>query len=467
MKPVLIILFMISSIAHSRCVCTATMGKNFYFERRAPNKIKCKDMLMSANLQAYQQGEICQANQKTFNLKWGCFEKNDKRPAYTSNSFSCDEVEGLVQAGDFMEAALLAQHLTSAKAVTPPTPNESTNCNNSGVGPSKSDQVVLKAKSKEDLRESLKKIGPLDSSKIGEIFDSVENGSISLSIYNDNGAGELIGIYGGDDVGNTHGIKLTISKAIGESGYNISFDYSSSLFTNFTTGDVSEEWEDEEGNRYATQNFIEENIAKLILEKEAKGEAFYWKASAGVHQLNKSNTKGTFGAFSALGNQNLWHKGFSSAIPGSARNYTNTPQSGDELAPMIELKAGKRFSTHDSKDSQAFIDGSIDTRITGVEKASFVGAQASINYDFTVSDQVARATAGVRSKVYVDGSQTHAPYAQVKLAGEQYEVGFRYEFYNGNAPDYQNALPEDFIFREEMSAKEDNLWHLYVKYKWK
>ena len=78
MKPVLIILFMISSIAHSRCVCTATMGKNFYFERRAPNKIKCKDMLMSANLQAYQQGEICQANQKTFNLKWGCFEKNDK-----------------------------------------------------------------------------------------------------------------------------------------------------------------------------------------------------------------------------------------------------------------------------------------------------------------------------------------------------------------------------------------------------
>ena len=466
MKWLLILSFTISS-SFARCLCTATVEGKFIFEETVGNKISCKDRIMSANLNALENRSICSNKEKSFDVNWSCAEKGQRVNSQKEESFSCEELRGMLYAGQLMEAALYTTHLTSAKAVTPKVADKVT-CDNQTPTPDAPEKIILKAKSKEDLKQSLETIAPVKKGLISEIFDSVENGSISLHIHNDNGAGELIGIYGGDDVGNTHGVKFTISKALGESGYNITIDYGSTLHTNFTTGSVEEEWEDEEGNRYATQNFIEENIVKLIIEKEAKGEAFYWKAGGGVQQLNKSNSKGALGVFSALGNQNAWHSAFASAIPGSARNYTNVAQEDDELGGFVDLKLGKRFTTHSSDTSHGFIDGSVSGRATGVEDASFVSAEASMNYDFKLNkDKVARASAGVRSRVYVDGSKTHSPYAKVVVAGKQYEVGFKYEFYSGTVPEYQNALPENFVFREELAAKEDNLWRLYVKYKWK
>ncbi|MCO4754372.1 MAG: hypothetical protein KC478_07805 [Bacteriovoracaceae bacterium] len=469
MKKLIILSLFISQSVFANCICTALLNGKYYFEKETLNQVKCQELLVSQNVQSVKNGRLCGSDEKSFELNWACGEKSTKK--LTKKSFSCKEIQGMISAQTLMSATLYASTFTSAASIAPTKLIQTKDCGPSEIQPpsaaATNDSIVLEIEDDKDLKETLEKLFPENKSKVGDIFDQIKNGSFTFWIHNDNSVTDLVQGGGSDDIGNTHGVKVSFSKAIGDAGYKLSIDYESNLFTNFTTGDRSGFWSDEQGNWHVDQNFIEENLGKVVLEKQAQGSAFYWKAGGGVHQLNKSDGKGALGAFSALGSQIAWHKLSVKARPGSARLYSNKGQEGDELAPFLEVGAGKRYTTFEGTRTRGFLDGNVESRISGVEGSSYIAADANLTVDYQLNSSVAaRASAGHKSKVYVDGSETSGQYIEVLVGSEKYQAGIKYDFLDGKVPDYQNALPAEFVNRQELAAKEENLWTLFMKYNW-
>ena len=457
------------------CLCSATKDAKYFFEADVKSETECKEAILSTALNRAKRGEVCADGEAALLFNWSCSEK--KKIPRQEHSISCDELSGMINAQELLSSVLLVSRIDESKKLELKAPGaQERDCVNEAdvgekelVGDIKNvEGIEVVIHDRTELEETVKSLVQ-EKAIVGEALDLIENGGISFYIHNDNGVGNMIGSERrGDDIGDTHGFKLSFVKAIGEGGYRLRIEYESNLYTNFATPEKRGFWKDDDGNWHVAQYFIEENLGKVVFEKQAKGDAFFWSAGAGLQELNKSNPEGTLGFFSAMGSQVVWHKAVSDMAPGSARLYDNLGQEGDELAPFIEAEAGKRYTMSQTVNSRLFLEGKTGLRYTGVENASFGTASASANFDYQLTPTVAtRASVGYEAKVYVDGSNAGASFIDIIVGGKEFQGGFKYEFKNGRAPAYQNALPSGFVDREVYAPRDDNLWTIYIKYKWK
>lgn len=477
---ILITLFLVSFNLQASCRCLAMLNGVFYFDQTVVGEEACHRALMEENLNNYKVKDICSRGAKSFELNWSCESK-----ALKPKTFSCKEVNSVRAAGDLMDAALFVNHFAKMSEIAPVAPgSRSSLCgkgegfNQVGVqanklasyGQAKNPQaLVLELKDRNELLDLIKRIFPDKSgTQIGNILDQIEGGAFSFSIHNDNSLTDIGKRGESDDVGNTHGIKASLTKAWDGSGYRLKFEYESNLYTNYKSPDNRGFWVDDDGNYHVPQNFIEENIIKVALEKHEDGSNFFWKMGGGLHQLNKSDTSGALGFFSALGSQNAFHKYINNVTPGAARTYENEVQEGDELAPMIEVGVGGRKTLLQGQKYRVFGQASLESRATVVNDASYAKGEVSGNFDYQVSNNTAaRLTAGVSSKRYLNGDSTDAKFIEVVVGTREFKGGVRYDFLDGHVPNYQNAMPQKQIDRKDYAAPEETLWTLFVDYKWK
>jgi hypothetical protein len=396
-------------------------------------------------------------------------------------SLNCGEFEGMLNVESILESVLYATTYTQAERLEPTSKiiNEE-ECNNTksdtkhyslkDITEIKLDRLKLKVSSRSELDSIIKEIFPnIKGDLPGAMLDKVDNYSFSLYLHNDNNLADIEKGGDADDVGNTHGLKMIFSKAISQEGYVIDLEYESTLFTNFQNPIEKGFYKDEFGNWHVNQYFIEENIGKVVLRKQKEGEAYYWSVAGGIQELNKSDGHGTLGMFSALGSQVAFHKKMSEVKPGSARLYNNIGQGGSEVAAMIGAKVGKRFTMTQDNNTRAFLETEAQARLTGVNKASYVGIKLAPYVDYQVNTNTAvRAGIGMKTKLYSDKSTQSATFFEVVAAGKTFEAGFKYEMNTDSIPSYQNALPTlvyNDEFRNRYQPPAEDIWTIYVKVK--
>ena len=456
MKYFLVISILLIGKSAGSCLCKAERGGSVIHQERAEHPVACKEKLASWAFRKASSNKICSGNEEDFKIKWSCGGD------FLEKTFSCKEMEEAIIAKALVDSALYSQYLASPEKLAPTIPSVGCGEDMPVQPQSSADQkIILKIEDENELRSVVKKLLP----GIGEsVLDSIDSGSLKFLLHNDNyvDGGEAKG----DDMGDTHGFELSFTKDAGN-GYEMTISYASNLYTNFANPENKGFWKDEEGNWHVAQYFIEENIGKILLEKQKKGDAFFWRVGGGVQQLNKSNPMGTFGLFSALGSQNIFHKQVSESYPGTAKLYDNLGQKGDEVAPFIEMGVGKRQTVAQKGPARVFLEGDLGARITGVEDASYVTIDAGAYYEINLGRNIGfKAGGGYQASVYADGTGMKGRHVDVIMGSRKIEAGLRYENRSMEIPGYQNALPSTVENREMFAPKDDVVWSVYIKYKW-
>lgn len=479
--------FLFSTNIYGSCLCRATKNGMFYFEQRVKSKAKCESEILTHNLQSYKQGRICTNERSSISIKWACVKnKNDMN--LKPKIFSCSEIVGMGNVETMLSAVNFATVFTQPKALSPTAMIEADakeKCtekdekvsqkkseksdDNKNISKSDIKGVGVHINNDIELLATLEKVLPKKYQPIpGEILDQIKSGTFSFHLLNDNNIVDIQGGGVGDDIGKTHGLKINFEMALDRPGYKMAIEYASDLYTNFTDpiNTQNSRWWDDQGNVHASQNFIEENIGKILIEKEKKGDAYYYSYGGGVHQLNKTNGKGTLGILSALGSQTKFHE-FVVNNGGKARLYNNIGQpNDDEVSLFVEGKLGKRTTLLQTDNTRTFLEYEAKARLSGVEDSSYIGVKGAAYVDYQVTQDFAtRVGLGHESKVYASGDTTNVKFVEVVMGSKKYEAGFKYEFSNSETPSYQNALPDSFVDKHLYIPKSEGIWNAYVKYK--
>lgn len=450
-------------LSFAQCECEATANGHPFFSKTVGSSSQCKQALANHAAEAKKTGAMCPTGdeeKREFQLTWSC-GKLGENPEKHEKIFACDELEDISHAQELLKAALYASNYADGAVIEPKAP--SPECGEDAAAPPlapEDHKIVLKIKNQEELKSVLRSMLPKDSEK--SVLDSVEDGNIRFLIHNDYA---LTGESKSDDVGDTHGFELTFTKAAGD-GYNLQITYESNLYTNFADPKNIAFWTDEDGNYHFAQYYIEENIGKIILEKQASGDAFYWRLGGGLQELNKSDGEGTFGVLSALGSQAKFHETVAENS-GGARLYDNLGQEGDEISPFVEMDLGKRQTLIESGRSKVFVKGEVGSRITGIDDASYLSGSAEAHFERLIGETfTVRVGGGYRAELYADDSQTEARYVDVVVGSRKFKAGMRYEKRFSKVPGYQNALPPNYVNRDLYAPKDDAVWSVYVQYNW-
>jgi hypothetical protein len=480
MQILLIIsILLISTSAFSRCKCNATKNGNYFFQQDTESSNICKQVVQEEAFRQYKNGLICNQKHALLNIEVSC-EKENRNSIYKSLKLSCEEFEGMLNAESIIDSLLYTTAYTKPENIDPMAEikndvycekDTSLQIAKQDTKVYPGDAIKLVIKNRDDLISVIQDSFPnLKGEVPGAMLDKIEDNSLSVYLHNDNNLADLEKGGDADDMGDTHGLKLTFSRAIANGEYVVDIEYESRLFTNFKDPTDKGFYKDTFGNWHVDQLFIEENIGKVVLRKQKNGDAYYWSVAGGVHQLNKDNGNGTLGIFSALGSQVAFHKKMSEIKPGSARLYNNIGQSGSETEAMVEGKIGKRFTMTSSVDTRTFLEAEAQARLTGVNDASYVGVRVAPYADYQLTRNVAlRAGVGLQSKFYSDGSRQSGTFFEVVAAGKSVEAGFKYEMYNDGIPTYQNPLPNSMYNKEEKSdlaPPNENIWTIYFKAKY-
>ena len=472
----LLCLFPIFSIAQD-CKCIASFNENQIINKELPSEGRCLAEVENYIFAQYKQGNICKTLPHNFSAEYSCqFQGSAKR--LLSEDFSCKKFDSIYDASEVAGAVAQAKILGYLELLDPTRLVRNTKCidgvkihlnpvyhYNKGI---KADNIVrLSIKDKAELKHTLKKI--INSKKLempGDVLDRVDNINFKFLLKNDVAQLEKGGVSG-DDLGFTHQLIVAVTKKLKGTGYHLFLAYETNLYTTPTTpGDENREYS-ADGNYSVNQYFIEENIAKVILEKEKEGDAVYWKAGGAIHEINKSNTKGTLGSLSALGNQTAVHDAQNNNKAGTSKNLNNISQDGSDLGAMIEAVIGKRTSLFTNQNTRIFVKTEASTRLTSIQNASNVGADVGVYIDKAFQNgTVIRAGIGKSAKVYIDSSTQDNNYFEIIVGGEEYEGTFRYNLGSGTIAGYQNPLPSNVTNREEHIPIEEGMIEIYIKKKW-
>ncbi len=457
------------------CECIGYSGKKQFFQKQTKSEKLCDAELYSWFLNQHAKQKICKGNQDILKIQYTCHRKGE--PFKLRNQeYGCQKIDDMFGATQVAAAVAYSQVLSDENNIDPTEMIRSDNCEDA-IQKSITDKIkdpaegkiILNIKDKADLKNTLGSILVLNKQKLpAHILDDIENAAVTFWIHNDNNW--FNGGSGGNDIGNTHGMKLEFTKNLKGTGYQLTISYETNLYTNWSNpANPSANFRlAPDGGWLVTQFFIEENIAKVMLEKKKQGDAFYWSASGGIHQLNKDDPDGAFGIGSALGSQRWLHSTLNNHQAGSARHYDNLPQFGEsEVAPMVEGSIGKRTSLMTGQDTRVFLKTEGSARLTGVSDASYVGGDTGIFVDRRlIGSSAVRAGFGYQAKVYSDQTTQDSKYFEVIVGTKHLEAGFRYDWNSGLLPGYQNALPVDFENRDELQQEDQNIWQVYIKGKW-
>jgi len=449
----------------------------FYFDKKVSNLIECQNELINYNFEQFKLKNIC-TNTSQLKISWQCESSNSKSVPLKDKSFNCSEYAGMQNAEMLMGAVSYSTYLSVPKNLVPDIAmnigmddcvevehqNEITEITEKNEVKG----LIVNFEDEKELGDVLEKIIPdADIYLVSQAIDSINKDRFRVVFFNDNSIADLGEGGNSDDLGKTHGMALTFIKNLKGSGYQLKIEYETNLFTNFKNPEKPGFWQDEQGGWHVDQYFIEENIGKVLIAKKKKGDAFYWSIGGGVHSLNKSDGDGALGVFSALGSQVAFHKAASDIKPGAARLYNNFGQKGDETEVFIEGNAGKRMTLNSNPQNRIYLQSEVESRVTGVNDASFVGADISLKNDQEIfNSSNMRFGVGVKSKVYIDGSLQTAGYVDISVGNDNYRAGFKYEMERNDLPGYQNALPMEFANRKSFAPPNENIWSLYFSYDW-
>lgn len=432
------------------CLCTNDL---FNRDKAVASVDACKSLIVEELYAAYEDQVLCQTD-ASIEVNWSCGTTPQNK------KFDCSLF------GDMKAAKNNLLLTTSLDTTLKKDFSPAVICEDEGIK-----GLKLSFKDKKDLVTSLEEMGLKGS----EVFDKVDNGSFTMILTNDNWITDMGKGGKSNDRGNTHSMLMKFDKNIGKEGYILSLSYESNLFTQFTNPEKPDYKRDAQNITHVSQNFIEENVAKLVLAKAKKGDAYYWEAGGGIHQLNKDDINNPV-LFSGLRQQEAFHDAFISyqrkKTPDQrvvTKIYDNIPQSGSETGLMLEGAIGKRLTLDplSGKRIRTYLDGSVTGRATTVHNASYAGLESSLNTDIRIFNETGlRITAGNRARVYVNSDTTSENFVNVAVANRKFETGVTYTDPSKKLAFYQNPLPRDMARREELAPGRNKFYQVYFKVKW-
>lgn len=452
---------LVSFSAFGSCDCQALQYNSPFFRKKVETIEDCKSELLQKLHENYLEERQCLLEEEVA-IRWSC-----DGVSFEDKTFSCDL---------FKDLKSFEKGFASVLALTEPIVPE-VECEDEPQAPTTvGPKIGLNFHNSHELKQKLTELQKNGAEiPVQEIFDRLNKESVTLTFSNDN----LVGTMGkkgtSNDLGNTHAMNLKITKNIGDGTYLMVLDYETSLYTQYTDP-ANPDYKRLSGVTYVSQHFIEENISKLIIEKAKKGDAFYWKAGLGVQELNKRDSKGDL-LFSAAAQQLAFHDVFIKLQKGSdadkrviTKRYTDVPQDGSESAYFAEGALGKRltFFEKKSKNFRAFVDATLEARISGVKGASYIARDTSLNANGNLSKNLGlRVTAGKSVKHYTRSPKSSEKYVQVSVGGRRFQQGVRLvQPEQDRLLGYRNPVPQNVSNRDGLAPKRNKTFEFFFKVLW-
>lgn len=253
-------------------------------------------------------------------------------------------------------------------------PNTTLQCLAPRDNPNRDYQVIgLQFERVEDIPPELEPFVP------GEVLDRSRDGKVDFffALPNDNKMMGLVAAAGrqdldGDDFGKTHGMKVNVGKDY--DGYYVATEYSTDLYTKripYSTVYYPD------GNRKVSQYFTEENILKITVDNMHKGKAWFWRAGAGLHQLNSEKVGGWT---SAAGQQNEWHSMLNGMHAGLAHIPDNVPNGkGIRDGALMTLALGVTDAMMLGGACRVTRSAEVEVRKSSLKDADLLKASAEAN----------------------------------------------------------------------------------------
>lgn len=335
--------------------------------------------------------------------------------------------------------------------------------------------IKLEVKDDVELLQIVNSIFPQKTAST--IFDQVKGSKLAVTFINDfnfsdRSSGDLNAIN--DDIGRTHGYRMSFVKevgaAVGEPKYFISISYKTELYTNSNEPEAFQNdyrdvvYLNDEGYFQADVYFKEENLFKIILGKVKTQNAYYGEVGIGFHEINASDLSRGI-TISSASQQAWWHHRINNkAGQASIREYNYLPQKNlDQRGVMIEADLGKDQTLYQNTSFRGSIRAGATTRISSVRDASYAGVYINLNHDYDpgINSMLPgiRLTGGHSTKKYIDGSKYSQSFIEIKAKGNLLSVSLKYVEPHTDDPRYLQALPSEFGDRDSLApAKEPTVW---------
>lgn len=335
--------------------------------------------------------------------------------------------------------------------------------------------IRVNYESKEDLKSDLKKV--LDEKSVSDIFDRVDNMKVEVMLLNDYNftdpnSPEIEKLN--DDIGRTHGLRMTVYKNIaplvdGSDKYFVSFSYESNLHTNIPD-DVprpidfySIGYENERGFWQVDVYFKEENILRMMVGKMKTGNAMYYQAGVGYQEINSEDNSRGF-LLSSVAQQAWLHKGVNDVFGRKFREYNYLQSGRNQRSMTLEGEVGYDKTLYQTKNSRSFMRTGVDARLSGIDGASFVGTYIQFGQDYDPSGYLpaVRVAGGIHYKRFANEEYKEAS-LEAALAGEHAALKFRYVLPFDHDPSYLNVLPMEFEHRIDQRPDKEPLIELILE----
>lgn len=340
----------------------------------------------------------------------------------------------------------------------------------SSIFPLTTKQVRINAKDTAQIEKILDEILEKPVPKV--LIDKVENTKVEITLLNDydfkdSHSTDLARVN--DDIGKTHGFKISISKNIapilnGNDNYYLDISYETNLYTNSVTPEEFQNdyrdtlYKNDDGYWQTDAFYKEENLFGVIVAKIESQDAYYWKAGVGFHELNTDDaTRGIL--ISSITQQKWHHRDINERFGPTYREYNYINQDASQSGVFVTAEAGRDITVFNSKNSRTFMRAGVNSRLTMVKEASFVGSYFHIGHDY----KRLRFKTGVSGKVYTDNSKYTEAFAEAYYKGKYAGVKLRYSNPFTKDPNYLNALPEDFKNRDSLAAPNEPIISLSIE----
>mgnify|MGYP003685173489 CR=1 FL=1 len=440
---VMIVIFYASSVIAGVQTCKCSLEKESKVLRstQAVSMNDCRVKLNGyVNENLFEQN-LCSIQVKSY-IKFECNEFDS-----TKFALPCQDLEESFASRSIDSVSGMSYYISNPRFLEPSI--EADPCHLLNTDPSavedqvKSDKISLHFKTREELLKAMEGFIP------GSALDrSKDQWQFTFHLPNDNAGLGLFGLLfnkDGNDYGNTHGMKLNISKGL-EDGYHLTFEYSTNLYTRavphpkpgisqgelnelpakkalslsgaeFSPGaSVSPRIGQNNGTQVSdnkpqsfdpskySQLFLEENIAKIILDNRDKVEAGYYKVGVGWHELNDNEVGNLL--LSAAKQQQEWHR----TLGDDVRQYNYIKGRDSKSGVAVDLSLGRDdtlFKDHNSRITSNIEAGAgLSSANTD---ANYVEIKSKVNFDYQSGpDSMAyRFGAGVEAKRYKKSNPAH------------------------------------------------------------
>ena len=312
------------------------------------------------------------------------------------------------------------------------------------------------------------------------VFDKIGYGKVEILFLNDFDFKDQNGPDPSkinDDVGRTHGMKISIYKNIApkttkDDQYYINISYESNLYTNSNLPDKFSDnyrdtlyW-DEARNVYVSDIFFkEENLFKVLIGKAKTYDALYWEVGVGYHEVNTEDiNRGFF--ISSVKQQQKFHQIINEYNENTFREYNYLEQDESQAGGMVEFRIGRDKSLYSKNANRVYLRYGAQGRLSNIKKANFIGGHLHLGYEH---DEVkryyipaVRLQAGIEHMKYEKNDYSEY-FIEIGTSNEYVTTKFKYTVPLSDDPHYLNPLPLDFERRDSLTPRQEPTISLTVE----